>query len=112
MEIQQRHVERRDTFRIFEIGIGAGRDQVLRTLDTALASGIEQRGEAALVQVFGTRLGDDLAFPLADDAARIDVGAAGGQELNHLGLALCGRPHQRRLSAKVFFGVNVGARIQ
>ena len=29
VEIEQRHVERRDAFRIFEIGIGPGRDQVI-----------------------------------------------------------------------------------
>ena len=61
---------------ILEIEIGAGRDQVPRALDAALARGIEQRREAALVHVLRPRLGDDLALPLADDAARVEVGAA------------------------------------
>ena len=112
VQVEQRHVERRDALRVFEIRIGAGRDQVPRALDAALASGIEQGGEAALVHVLGTRLGDDLALPLTDDAARVEVGALRRQELDHLGLALRGRPHQRRLPAPVFPGVDVGARLE
>jgi hypothetical protein len=65
-----------------------------------------------LVQVFGARLGDDLAFPRADDAARIEVSTAGGQELDHVGLTLRGGPHQGRLSAPAFFRIDVGAGIQ
>ncbi len=94
MQIEERHVERGDPVRVFEIRIGAGRNQMPRALHAALAGGIEQRSETAFVHVLGTRFGDDLAFPLADDAARVDVGAPGGEELHHLRLALRGGPHQ------------------
>ena len=112
VQVEQRHVERRDALRILEIGIGAGRDQVPRALDAAFARGVEQRREAALVHVLRPRLGDDLALPLADDAARVEVGAVRGQKLDHLGLALRRGPHQRRLAAPLFFGVDVGARLE
>ncbi len=79
--------------RIFEIGIGAGRDQVPRALDTAFARGIEQRREPALVHVFRTRLGDDLAFPLVDDAARVDVGAACDARNFTISAWLCAAAH-------------------
>jgi len=58
------------------------------------------------------RLGDDLPLPLADHAARVQVGAFRGEELHHLGLALRGRPHQRRLTAPGFLGVDVGAGLE
>src|SRR5262249_58637470 len=74
MQVEQRHVEGRDATRTLETGIAPRRDQVARALDTALPRGIEQGRETAFVHVFGARLGDDLAFPLADDAARIHVG--------------------------------------
>ena len=112
MQIEQPHVQRRDAVRIFEIGISTRGDQVPRTLDTAFARCVQQGREATLVHIFRTRLGDDLAFPLADDAARIDIRASRGEEFDHFGLALRRGPHQCRLLAPRFFGVDVGTRVQ
>ncbi len=108
VQVEQRHVERRDAFGVFEILVGAGSDQMARALDAAFARRVEERGEAALVHVLGTRLGDDLALPLTNHAARVQIGTVGGEELDHLGLALRSRPHQRCLSAEVLFGVDIG----
>ena len=112
MQIEQRHVQRRYAVGIGEIGVGLGLQQVPRTFDATFARSIQQGRETTFVQIFGTGFGDDLAFPLADDAARIDVRAPRGEELDHLGLALRGGPHQRRLFAPAFFAVNVRAGIQ
>ena len=90
------------------IGVGPCREQVLRALDAALARGIQEGGETAAVHVLGTRLGDDLALPLADGAAGVEVGALRRQELDHLALALRRGPHQRRLLAEGLAGVDVG----
>ena len=108
VEVHQRHHQWRDPLGILEVGVGPGREQVLRALDAALARGIQERGEAAAVHVLGTRLGDDLALPLADGAAGVEVGALRRQELHHLGLALRRGPHQRRLLAEGLAGVDVG----
>ena len=96
----------------FEIGICAGLDQMPCALDAAFARRVEQRREPTLVHVLGPRFLDDLALPLADDAARIEVGAARREQLDHLGLALRGSPHQCRLPAPVLCRVDVGARVE
>ena len=92
MQVEQRHVERRDALGVFEIWIGPGRDQVSRALNTALAGGIEQRSETTLVQVLGTWLCDDLAFPLADDTARVEVGACEARNFT-ISAWLCAAAH-------------------
>ena len=56
VHVHQREEQRRHAVRIFGVRIGAGGEQILDTSGAAFARGIVQRGKAALVHIFRTRL--------------------------------------------------------
>jgi hypothetical protein len=41
--------------------------------------------------------------------AQCDIGAAGKQKIDNIGMVFPSRPHQRRLAAEVFHGIHVRA---
>ena len=107
--VEDRQEQRADLFRIGEIEVGAAFHQVLRALDAAFASDVQQGREPAGGPVNRARLGGDLALPVVDRRPGVHVGAGRDQRLHHRGLALGGRPHQRGLSAPLFDRVDLGA---
>ena len=112
VERRDRENQRRHGFGVRQVDVGAAGEQALDALEATAASGVEQRREAAVVHVLGPAFGRDAALPGAHGAARIDVGARADQEIDHLGLHLRRRPHQRRLPAPCLGRVDVGARVE
>ena len=109
VEVEQRHVQRRHAIRIFEVEVGTAGDEVLRALDAAFTRGIQQRRKAAMVHVLRARLGDDLALPLVDDAARVDVRPASTSNLT-ISAWLCAGAHiSADCPPKAFLRVDVRA---
>ena len=88
---------------------GAGLEQRTHALEAALARGEQQRRQAAERPVHAPRLAGDLARPIVDDGARVDVGAMLDEQLDHRGLVLRRGPHERRLLAPALARVDVGA---
>ena len=111
VQVLEREHKRRHALGVDHVGIGAGFHERPRAVDAAFARGVVQRREAALVHVLGPGLVDDLARPLADGAVRVERGAIRREEAHHVGVAARRGPHQGRLAAEVFDGVDVGTRI-
>ena len=112
MEGRDRENQRRHGFGVRQIDVGAAGEQALDALEATAASGVQQRREAAVVHVLRSAFGRDAPLPGAHGAARIDVGACADQEIDHVGLELGGRPHQRRLPAPCLGRVDVCARVE
>ena len=110
--VEDRQQQRADLLRIGQVQIGAGVGQILRAVDAAFARRVQQRRQSARRPVNGARLGGDLPLPVVDRRPGVDVGAGRDERLHHRGLALGGRPHQRRLPAPLFHGVDLGAPAQ
>ncbi len=85
--------------RVFEVDVRLALDELADALDATFSCRVEQRREAATIHVFGAAFRGDLAVPVSDDAARVDVGAFGDEQLDHRGMALSRGPHESGLLA-------------
>ncbi len=112
VQVHQRHHQWRGLVRIGPVDVRTRGQQFARAGDAAFARGIQQRREATAVHALGARLGSHAPLPLADRTAGAHIGAGLDQHLDHLGLALRGGPHQRRLPTPLLLGVHLGAGLQ
>ena len=112
VQVVDRKRQRRDALRIGEVDVRAAFHELARAIDAAFARGVQQRREAAAVHVLRPRLRQDAPLPIALETARVGIGAVREQEPHHLGLALRGRPHERRLPAPLLFRVDVRTRFE
>ena len=65
------------------IHIGAGADQRIDTVVAAVTRGIQQRGQSSNRTILRAGLGGDLAGPVGEQGARLEVGAFGKKQLHH-----------------------------
>ena len=88
---------------VLVVHVGTGRDEQLRRGEIARARGEHQRRVAAVrdrAVVVGMTMWRDGLHLAPGVRARLDVGAGREQHLDHLGMLLRHRPHERRLASR------------